>query len=373
MTATTEETTEVLIIGGGLAGPAAAIHLARAGRRVTLIERSATPHHKVCGEFLSTEALTYLSALGVDVDALGAVPIDTVDLGGIARRLPFPAKSLTRCQLDEDLLRIASAAGVTVLRGNRVRSLEPCPTGWTATLEDNTNLTAPAAFLATGKHDLTGHPRPKGVQPGLVGLKMYLRLSPTQTAALRARVELILYPGGYGGLQPVENGIANLCCLIDSHHLQHLSGNWDSLLRHMTLHCPQLRQRLTEAQPILAKPLAIAAIPYGYVRPATAPQPGLWALGDQTAVIPSFTGDGMSIALHTGTMAAKMYLSGSTSAAYQTRMQHDLRRQVALATAISRGLGHPISRPLMLAAARLFPTLLTRIAQQTRIASAATL
>ena len=60
----------VLILGGGVAGCAASIALARKGRSVTLIEREPTPRHKVCGEFLSGEALEDLHALGIAGTAL---------------------------------------------------------------------------------------------------------------------------------------------------------------------------------------------------------------------------------------------------------------------------------------------------------------
>src|ERR1035438_5012281 len=76
---------EVLILGGGVAGCAASIALARKGRSVTLIEREATPRHKVCGEFLSGEALEDLHALGIDVASLGAVPINYVRLAAARR------------------------------------------------------------------------------------------------------------------------------------------------------------------------------------------------------------------------------------------------------------------------------------------------
>jgi flavin-dependent dehydrogenase len=66
--------TDILIAGGGLAGSAAAIALARAGRRVTLLERETGPKHKICGEFISTEAQAYLRVLGVDPLALPARP-----------------------------------------------------------------------------------------------------------------------------------------------------------------------------------------------------------------------------------------------------------------------------------------------------------
>ena len=86
---------EALIVGGGPAGAALAALLARAGRRVILIEREAGPHDKVCGEFVSGEAAAYLHALGLDPAGLGAVAIDTVRLaarGASAEAaLPFPA------------------------------------------------------------------------------------------------------------------------------------------------------------------------------------------------------------------------------------------------------------------------------------------
>ncbi|MGB7134633.1 MAG: FAD-dependent oxidoreductase, partial [Acidobacteriaceae bacterium] len=104
---------EVLILGGGVAGCAASIALARKGRSVTLIEREPTPRHKVCGEFLSGEALEDLHALGIDVASLGAVPLNYVRLAAARRAaeapLPFPAASLTRKALDTALIAAAIA------------------------------------------------------------------------------------------------------------------------------------------------------------------------------------------------------------------------------------------------------------------------
>src|SRR5579863_2665495 len=76
---------EVFVIGGGVAGCAASIALSRKGRSVTLIEREPAPRHKVCGEFLSGEALEDLRALGIEVAELGAVPIDYVRLAAARR------------------------------------------------------------------------------------------------------------------------------------------------------------------------------------------------------------------------------------------------------------------------------------------------
>ena len=134
---------EVLVLGGGVAGCAASIALARKGRVVTLIERELTPQHKVCGEFLSGEALADLHALGIEVASLGAVPIDYVRLAAARRAaqapLPFPAASLTRKALDTTLIAEAVAAGVRVERGRSVQALRRTTSNlWQVTLDDST-------------------------------------------------------------------------------------------------------------------------------------------------------------------------------------------------------------------------------------------
>ena len=214
---------KVLVLGGGVAGCAASIALARKGRVVTLIEREPAPRHKVCGEFLSGEALEDLHALGIDVASLGAVPIDYVRLAAARRAaeapLPFPAASLTRKTLDTALIADAIAAGVRVERGRSVQALSRTTSNvWLATLDDGTTHEAPTAFLATGKHDIRGHLRPKDPQRW-VAFKMYFRLSSAQASELAGASELMLYPGGYGGIQPVEGGIANLCCAVQQRYL----------------------------------------------------------------------------------------------------------------------------------------------------------
>ena len=116
-----------VIIGGGPAGATAAILLARAGRAVTLIERNASPTDKVCGDFLSAEAIEAIAALGVDIAALAPSQITNVRLVHGQRtataRLPFLALGLTRRALDEALLRQAELSGAMVLRGCPVRGI----------------------------------------------------------------------------------------------------------------------------------------------------------------------------------------------------------------------------------------------------------
>ncbi len=383
---------EALVLGGGIAGSTVAILLARAGRPVTLLEQNAGPHDKVCGEFLSAEALYYLRLLGLDsaaLEALGAVPITHLRLATgrtvVCRPLPFRALSLSRRTLDEALLEFAVGAGATVRRGAHVQALTWRDAFWEAELRPATGgLTpgdellphrAPTAFLATGKHDLRGYRRPRGRQNSLIAFKQYFRLAPREAASLGGHVELALYRGGYTGLQTVEGGRANLSALIDCEVYRSIGGTWASLVDHMTSATPHLGRRLAGAETLLEKPLALANLPYGLLFRSPPPDaaaqaaqpPGLWRLGDQTAVIPSLSGDGMSIALHTAHLAAQIYLAGGAAADLEGRLHGQLRRQVGLATRISQTIVAPAAHPLIEVAGRVLPSLLPFFARATRI------
>ncbi len=216
--------------------------------RVTLIEREPTPRHKICGEFLSGEALEDLDALGIDVTSLGAVPINYVRLAAARRAaqapLPFPAASLSRKALDTALIAEAVAAGVRVEQGRSVQTLlRTAPNEWQVMLDDGTTREAPTVFLATGKHDLRGHARPEDPHRW-IAFKMYFRLAPAQAAELARASELMLYPGGYGGIQPVEGGVANLCCVVQQQYLARAGNRWENFLAKIQQDCPHLAMRL---------------------------------------------------------------------------------------------------------------------------------
>jgi flavin-dependent dehydrogenase len=134
-------TTDHLIIGGGLAGSMLGLRLADAGKEVTLLEKESGPHHKVCGEFLSREAVDYLRGAGIDPLALGAASLRIVRLAAgrtvVEAELPFPALSLSRRVLDEALLTRAEQSGCHVLRGAYRRDPHHnSQHGWEAHLRD---------------------------------------------------------------------------------------------------------------------------------------------------------------------------------------------------------------------------------------------
>lgn len=348
-----------LIVGGGLAGAAAGIDLARAGHAPLLIEREGCAHDKICGEFLSGEAVAALAGLGVEARSLGAVPITRVVINAghrqAAARLPFPALSLSRRVLDEAMLARAAAVGVDVQRGVTVRGLADGVAHTTVG-----DIAAPALLLATGKHDVRGCPRPDG--PDEIGFKMYFR-HPALSRRLAGTVAVTFFDGGYAGLQPVEGDRLNLCLLVNGAHYREL-GSWPALLARLVTE-PALAA-LADAEPLLDRPLAISRVPYGHL--AGPAKDGLWRLGDQAAVIPSFCGDGMAIALESGRLAAAMLAQGAGAAQYQRELLSRTRRPVRLAMAALAVARHPVGRLAAMAGLSAIPGGLALLARLTRVA-----
>ncbi len=368
---------DALVVGGGPAGSALAIALAVAGKQVLMVEKSSSAQHKVCGEFLSPESLPYLRRIGINPQELGARTIRSVRM--IARDilaeapLPVPALSLSRKGLDEALLRRAQRAGVSLLRGYTAQDLSfqsghSKSSKWQLQIASSArgaiSVEAPDVFLATGKHDLRGWSRTlHGPENTLVALKMYFELAPKQRAELTGNVELIVYPGGYAGLQEVECG-ANLCVLITREKLQSFGGRWDHLLDYIGVRSHHLSRRLSGAVPLLDRPLAISSIPYGYCAETSSGQISPWRLGDQAAVIPSFCGDGIAIALHTAQRATEFYLEGSTATAFHAHLRRQFERRLYAGAVLSRLL---VAVPSLAKIFRLWPSMLSEIFTATRI------
>jgi flavin-dependent dehydrogenase len=352
---------EAVVVGGGPAGAALALRLARADREVLLVEREAGPHNKVCGEFLSEGAAAALGQLGLDPEALGAHPIDRVRLvrgcRTAERLLPFRALSLSRRTLDEALLARAAAEGAEILRGIRVTAAEREAGGWRLRTT-GAPIETRQIFLATGKHDLRDRHRPPGLHGDLLGFKQHWRLASSALDALTGVVELHLFAGGYAGLERVEGGIANLCLVVR----RRAFTDWPRLLER--LQRTSLRDRLEGGEPLWEKPLAVSALPYGHVQRRSE---GPWRLGDQAAVIPSFAGEGMAIAFLSAERAAEAYLAGHEAGAYQAALARKIGGRVTAASVLSHALVHGWSQRLAIGAAALNPDLLATVAGAARI------
>jgi flavin-dependent dehydrogenase len=358
---------DTLVVGGGPAGAAAAGELALRGCDTLLVERSAGPHHKVCGEFLSVEAQACLKRLGVDAVALGAVPVETVaicaDDGVASASLPFRALSLSRYVLDDALLRRTAELGVSVRRGVSVRHVEQARGGWIAAGDDGATIACNHLILATGKVGLRGI---EDVRDGsMVGLKMHLSVAADLRQELARRVELFLLGRSYAGLELVEGGNANLCCLVERNVSRRLGTDWNRLRAFLAIANDRLGMRLARAEPMWDRMLAVTCPQGGHL--ARGGGDGLYRVGDRAAHIPPFTGDGLAIALGTGMLAAECIAGGRSAAEYIGAMRRLAGRPVRLAGLLSRLTARPAIRRMMIGAASRVPALTAAVVRGTRL------
>jgi menaquinone-9 beta-reductase len=362
---------ETIIVGGGPAGAAAAIRLAAAGREALLIERHAEPHHKVCGEFLSIETQEIVRRLGVELDAQGAVPIDTVSIHAgkstASGPLPFRALSLSRRRLDAALLDRAEQAGAKLKRGVAVQAVTRETNGWSVRCDDGANLQARHLIVATGKHGLRGVSDNR--DGSLVGLKMHLRLRPDDEAGLARRVELFMLDRAYVGLELVEDGVANLCLVMAREQAARLGPGWPALRDHLAAAHAQLAARLEAAEPQFDKPLAVVCPDGGHIHDES--EPAAYRVGDRLAHIPPFTGDGLAIAVASGALAAEHILAGQSPAVYLDAARALTAKPIRLAAMVSKLAASRAGRFFLVGAAALVPGLIAAVTRRTRLDRAA--
>ncbi|HKG15093.1 MAG TPA: FAD-dependent oxidoreductase, partial [Pyrinomonadaceae bacterium] len=236
---------DVIIVGGGPAGSSAAIHLAAGGARVLLAERERFPRAKLCGEFISPECLGHFARLGVlaGMESAGGSQVsETVFYAPSGRALSVPSEwfggarsaalGLSRAEMDARLLRRAREVGVCVLEesalagvtveGGRVRGVSLHVEGSrvreyrAAFTIDATGRGRAVARRAerelkgareTAKDESVGVGNETGARTRLVAFKAHLE----GARGAEGACEIYFYPGGYGGLSPVEGGASNLC------------------------------------------------------------------------------------------------------------------------------------------------------------------
>jgi flavin-dependent dehydrogenase len=307
-----------IVVGGGVAGSAAAIGLAEAGAAPLLLERSRVTGDAICGGFLSWQSLAALERLGLRREALGGHVVRTVRIVAGTRiveaTLPHAGMGLSRRRLDTLLLDRAAARGTDVRRGVTVRTVQRDA----VVTANGERLAAAHLFLATGKHGLAGQPRPAPphvAKDAVLGLRLRLSASPALTRAIGDAVELFVFDRGYAGLVLQEDATANLCLAVRKSRLKLAGGRPEALVARWADESPLLGARLAAGGPSARTFDAIGNVPYGWQ--ATAGTPGLWRLGDQAAVIPSLAGEGMGIALASAEAAVSAWRRRVTPEAWQ--------------------------------------------------------
>lgn len=351
-----------MILGAGPAGCMAAIHLARAGAEPVLLDRDATVGDALCGGFLSWRTAERLRAVGIGPLDLRAYPVTELALyaGRSEARasLPSPGFGLSRRALDNALRRRAVADGARLII-DTVRSLQPG-----LVIGEAGEHSVETIFLATGKHDVRGHPRPRAAKDPALGIRIRLPASDRLRQLTKGRIELHLFRGGYAGIVMQDGGSGNVCLAVRKSLLAEAGGSPRRLLDKLAASNPHFAERMAYAEAEQHVD-TVGSVPYGYV--AGPSGDGLWRIGDQAAVIPSLAGEGMAIAMASGEAAARSWLAGDDPATFQARFAERAARSVRIAGRIWQIAEREPGAHLLAAVTRGIPSLARAAMALTRI------
>jgi flavin-dependent dehydrogenase len=392
---------DVAVVGAGPAGSALAALLAGEDRKVGLLEKDRLPRDKLCGEFLSPEAIGSLVRIGCADRVLAAGParirsarFTLPGRASLELALPGEGWGISRRVLDEVLLRHAARAGAVVGEGMEVRavgaldgrvdgslSLLALPAASRLDLgAAPLRLTAGIVACAHGRGGRLDRAldRASSGGGGRIGFKRHLR--PVGGAdgegALRdlsGVVELHAFQGGYCGLAPIEDGLVNLCCLLDPSFLRSLRGaGWETFAGALAGASPELAARLARLEP--AGPLlSVAGV---RLQPRECGSETALFLGDAAGMIAPFCGDGQAMALRSAVLLADL-IGGVRGASWprarldlarrwRRRFRREFAERLRWGRWLDAALRHPLLARAAFAAIRRLPPLGRALVRRTR-------
>jgi geranylgeranyl reductase family protein len=366
---------DVVVVGGGPAGAAAAITLARAGRDVVLVDKARFPRDKCCGDGLTTGALRRLHALGLKADAVESWhPVGDVHLRSPSGRevvFPLPRDGgrvfgavARRVDLDDALVDAARHEGVKVHDGHGVVGLDVQAAARDRVVVDVDGLGPLAARYVIAADGMWSAVRKLVAAPAAAAaaaaaaapylgewhaFRQYLTnvdTTPGHASELWVWFEPDLLPG-YAWSFPLPGGVANVGFGIPrrpgepTHTMKHL---WPELLAR-----PHVRRVLGDAAvpeaPHKAWPIPAAHRDLG--RLLTAAGGRVLFAGDAARAADPLTGEGIGQALETGVLAAEAIVAAGharphvAEATYQRAVTTTLAVDNRLAAALSRAIANP--------------------------------
>ncbi|AOZ72183.1 drug:proton antiporter [Boudabousia tangfeifanii] len=323
--------TDVVVVGAGPGGSAAAYYLAKAGVEVYLLEKATFPRDKICGDGLTPAAVNELALMGIDTSNWQRnLGLEVVG-GGHEIRLPWPAQrslpdfgmACPRMELDETLARAAAKAGANLVEGVLVKELKTDATGRVNGVvgfkgrgedEERYDISAKLVVDAGGvaaRLAISAGRQAAARRPMAVAARTYFRSPLGDTDWMISHLELWdgkpgesnLLPG-YGWIFPLGDGLVNVGLGSVSSNkaatklpYKQIFGAW----------CANLPEEWGFTEENQTAPLRSAALPMCFNRK---PQyaDGLALIGDAAGMVSPFNGEGIAPAMQAGRFLAEAFV-----------------------------------------------------------------
>jgi flavin-dependent dehydrogenase len=363
---------KIVIVGAGLAGLTAAIHLSKLGYSIILIEKNSFPKHKVCGEYISNEVLPYLDWLGVNPDILNPTKIDSLLFSTtkgkmINAKLPLGGFGISRYAFDLYLFEKAKAQHCEIIQ-ETVTDIHFSNDVFTVDLSNNTTLIADVVIGAYGKRSNIDQKLQRNFvkkkSPWLAVKAHYKGNFPNDLVGLHN------FKGGYCGVSKVENDTINICYLADYKTFQQYK-NIEEYQSKVVSQNPLLQSIFENTIPLFEKPLTIGQICFDQKKPV---EQHILMIGDSAGLIHPLCGNGMAMAIRSAKIVSELvdgYCQNNLKSRNELEQQYTQKwnKNFKLRLRIGRILGgilqHQNLSQWLIRIFIIFPILLTEVIKRT--------
>lgn len=296
---------DVLIIGGGLAGLAGALHLSKKGLKVVLIEKNSYPKHKVCGEYISNEILPYLFWLDIDVEKLKPTVISNFEFTAqngktVKTKLPLGGFGISRYELDHFLFQKAKENGCTILT-ETVTHISFDNDIFTV----NTSEQILSAKIVLGAYGKRSNIDQVLSREFISKISPWLAVKGHYSGDFEENlVALYNFQGGYCGVSKVENNVINICYLADFETFKKYK-NIEDYQKSVLYKNKKLKAIFENSTSLFEKPLTISQISFDRKEPV---ENHILMIGDTAGLIHPMCGNGMAMAIHSAKIASELVL-----------------------------------------------------------------
>ncbi|MGK2881071.1 MAG: menaquinone reductase [Mycobacterium sp.] len=349
---------DVVVVGAGPAGAAAAAWASRNGHDVLVLDSAQFPRDKACGDGLTPRAVAELTHLGLGGWLAGRVSHHGLRLSGFGadREVPWPAASfpptssaVPRTELDERIRQVAADDGATMLLGVKAVGVEHDSSGRASSVscDDGSSIGCTQLIVADGARSTLGRILGRRWHQKTVygvAARGYIATPRHNEPWITSHLELRSPDGrvlpGYGWIFPLGNGEVN----IGVGALATAKRPADAALRPLMSHYTDLRRQEWgfDGQP---RAMLSALLPMGGAVSGVA-GPNWMLVGDAAACVNPLNGEGIDYGLETGRLAVELLGSGDVSKAWPAVLQQHYARSFSVARRLALLLTIPRFLPL---------------------------